>query len=173
MADDKRRDDEVRLPLPPTPPPPGDPRVHPAAPPTFAPEFPPDFRSRRVDASDAPPKDGWRGRIPHGPPLPPPSSTGWRATGFAVGAVLVLFAGIVGYLLLKPAEYTTTHLPEQTIELPPGQHLISAEIGQHGEVYYQYAPLQPGEQLKGSTVEGRRSNGSSIGRIHFIERAAE
>lgn len=177
MADDKRRDDEVGLPLPPAPPPPGDPRVHPAAPPTFAPEFPPDFRSRPVDASDAPPskspyEDASR-RMPHGPP---PSPSWPRAMMFAMVAFLVLAFGTVSYFLLKPASPHAAQgstETEQTIELPPGQRLISAEIGPEGQVYYRYAPLQPGETQRSSTVEGRWSNGSSIGKIHFIERAAE
>lgn len=178
MADDKRRDDEVGLPLPPTPPPQGDPRVHPAAPPTFAPEPPPDFKSRRVDASDAPPDDPsreWYGRMPHGPP-PPPSR--YRALVFVISAIMIALFGFLGLLLLRPAsphvaQGTSVTGTEQTIELPTGQHLISAEIGQHGEVYYRYTPLQPGEQPRNSTVEGRWSDGSSTGKIHFIERTAE
>lgn len=175
MADDNRRDDEVGLPLPPAPPPLGDPRVHPAAPPTFAPEFPPDLRSRQVDASDASPEDDWRGRIPHGPPSQP---SRYRALVFVISAMMIAFFGLLGFLFLRPAsphvaQGTSVTGTEQTIELPPGQHLISAEIGQHGEVYYRYTPLQLGEHSRNSTVEGRWSDGSSIGKIHFIERVAE
>jgi hypothetical protein len=82
----------------------------------------------------------------------------------------------LAFLLFRPASQAGQVAPaplEQTIELPTGQRLLSAEIGQHGEVYYRYAPLQHGEQPRSSTVEGRSSTGAVLGKIHFIERAAE
>lgn len=176
MADDKRRDDEVGLPLPPAPPPLGDPRVHPAAPPSFAPA--PSGPLPMIDpgtlAFEVPQEDSAR-RMPHGPPPPP---LRYRALVFVVSAMMIAFFGLLGFILLRPAsphmaQGATVTGTEQTIELPPGQRLIHAEIGQGGEVYYRYAPLQPGEQPRNSTVEGRWSNGSSVGKIHFIERVAE
>lgn len=178
-----KRDDEVGLPLPPKPAALPEPHVHPPMSPTRAPDgppeppsFPPDFRSRPVDASDAPPEDDWRGRMPHGPPPPPVSTAGYRFAAFAIGGAMIAFFGIVAFLLLKPTPPEAAQGasgPEQTIELPPGQRLIHAEIGRHGEVYYRYAPLQAGEQPRRSTFEGRSNIGTPLVTIHFIERAAE
>lgn len=97
---------------------------------------------------------------------------------FVVSAVMIAFFGFMGFLLLKTAsphvaQGTSVTGTEQTIELPTGQRLIHAEIGDGGQFYYRYAPLQPGEQPRNSTIEGRWGDGSSIGKIHFIERAAE
>jgi len=95
---------------------------------------------------------------------------------FVIAAACVLMAGVAVFLILRsspPHATRASSVPEQTIELPVGQRLLSAEIGAGGEVSYRHAPLQAGEQPRNSTVEGRSSGGRALGKVHFIERAAE
>lgn len=178
MPDD---DDDVRLPKPPPPLTPPEPQVLPPIAPSFAPEFPSGFRSLRVDASlpplDEPPYEDASRRMPHGPP--PPSSSGSRSWMFMIAMMVVALFGLLGFLLLlgptspHAAQGTSVTGTEQTIELPAGQHLVSAEIGDGGQVYYRYTPAQSGAELRSSTLEGRSSTGTFLGRVRFIERAAE
>ncbi len=89
---------------------------------------------------------------------------------------MIVIVGFVGFILSGSASSQgapATVGVERTVELPPGQRLISAEIGNDGEVYYRYTPLQPGEQPRNYTIEGRSSGWQFLGKVHFIERAAQ
>ncbi|MBI4434660.1 hypothetical protein HY635_02485 [Candidatus Uhrbacteria bacterium] len=175
------RDDEIGLPRPPAPPAPPEPQVLPPMPgvpaPSGPPTLPPDFRSRPVD----PERDGPPGDLPdlgaasYGMPRNPQWPY-WKAFVTTMGICAIMFLGVVGWILVKPVPPQGSPAPsgiERTVELPPGQRLISAEIGNDGEVYYRYTPLQPGEQPRNSTIEGRSSGWQFLGKVHFIERAAQ